>query len=267
LLRVEGHYVVGVSQFWKGELVLAREHLEQALSYYPAGGARDHVSLYAQDPRVVCSSRLAVDLWLLGYPDDARKIMTNALRHAEQLSHPYSLCYALTWSVILAMLESNLELAQERNDASATVTREHRMDTFVGAQGVARGWLLAERGDALAGIRLMQEGIAAHRAASIAHQLPWFTGLVAEHYGKIGRPEEGLRLVADALDAVERTDERWSELSCIESRARSSKYTAKAPTPNVLFSGRLALRANSARAFEWRTLSSLSARQALRPAR
>jgi tetratricopeptide (TPR) repeat protein len=268
LLLVEGHYVVGVSQFWKGELVLAREHLEQALSYYPAGGARDHVSLYAQDPRVVCSSRLAVDLWLLGYPDDARKIMTNALRHAQQLSHPYSLCYALTWSVILAMLESNLELAQERNDASATVTREHRMDTFVGAQGVARGWLLAERGDALGGIRLMQEGIAAHRAASIAHQQPWFTGLVAERYGKIGRPEEGLRLVSDALDAVERTDERWSEAELHRVQGTLLQVHGESVDAERAFQHALCVaRQQHARAFELRTLSSLNARQELRPAR
>ena len=267
LLLVEGHYVVGVSLFWKGELVSARDHLEQALSYYPAGGAAEHVSLYAQDPRVVCSSRLAVGLWLLGHPEDARNMMTDAVRLAERLSHPFSLTYALTWSVVLATLELNVPLAQEHNDACTTVSREQHMDSFVGSQAFARGWILAERGDAQAGIRLMQEGMALHRAAPISHHLPWFAGLVAEQYGKIGQAEEGLTLVSDALCVVERTNERWCEAEL--HRVRGTLLELHGETPNAERAFQKALRVarqQHARAFELRTLSSLNARQELQPA-
>ena len=47
------------------------------------------------DPRVECLSYAAWTLWFLGYPDQALKRSQEALALAEELSHPFSLAFAL----------------------------------------------------------------------------------------------------------------------------------------------------------------------------
>ena len=68
LALVEGHYVLGVSAFWRGELEAARENLERAIAEYRPERALEHLAHFAQDPRAVCSIRLAYTLWHLGHP-------------------------------------------------------------------------------------------------------------------------------------------------------------------------------------------------------
>ena len=41
--------------------------------------------------------------------------------------------------------------------------------------------------------------------------LPWFLALLAETYGKVGQPEDGLKLLADALAIVDKNEERVDE--------------------------------------------------------
>ena len=40
------------------------------------------------DPGACCRYHLAVNLWLLGYPDQSLSALVDALRHAEELKHP-----------------------------------------------------------------------------------------------------------------------------------------------------------------------------------
>ncbi len=57
----------------------------------------------------------------------------------------------------------------------------------------------------------MRQGIAGWRATGAESSGPHFTTLLAEGYRKIGRIEEGLALLAEALDVVHTTGELYSE--------------------------------------------------------
>ena len=267
MLLVEGHYVLGVALFWKGALVSSRQHLEQALGHYPSSGSADHLSLYTQDPRVVCASRLAVDLWLLGYPRDARAKMTEALDLAHELAHPFSLTYALSWGMWLAVLERDVQLALEASDEGISLCREHGMDVWLGGLYVGRGWALGERGDAPAGISLMHEGIAVHRATGNVFQLPWYMGLLAEQYGKIARTDQGLSTISDALAAVERTGERWCEAELYRYRGVLLELRGDAMDAEMAYQRTLSIaRQQQARGLEPRAASSLKANREHRAA-
>jgi transcriptional regulator with XRE-family HTH domain/tetratricopeptide (TPR) repeat protein len=211
MLFVEGQYVLGVAEFWKGAVVSSREHLERALGVSSTDGAVDHLTLYAPDPRVVCGSRLAFDLWLLGEPREARTTMAAALDLGRELAHPFSLAYALSWSVALAVLERDFAVVEADSGAVVELSREYGMQMWLGLLNVARGWALAEGGGGQQAIDLMHDGMNAHAAAGTRHHLPWMMGMIAEQYGKIGRTDQALTRLADALVLVERTGERWCE--------------------------------------------------------
>ena len=78
-----------------GNFVAVRSQLEHMVAYYRA--ERDHALafVYGQDPGVASRSSLAITLWALGYPEQARRRGEEALQLARELHDPYSLALAL----------------------------------------------------------------------------------------------------------------------------------------------------------------------------
>ena len=87
----------------------------------------------------------------------------------------------------------------------------------------------------------MRRGITAFRATGSVFFVPYFLGLLAEQYGKIGRVERGLTLVSEALAAVERTGERWYEAELYRCRGALLLARDEVPSrPRPPFNGRSA---------------------------
>jgi predicted ATPase len=53
----------------------------------------------------------------------------------------------------------------------------------------------------------MRQGLVAHRATGAELQRPYFLSLLAEAYGKVGQPEEGMTVLVEALAIVDSTGE------------------------------------------------------------
>ena len=97
-LLMEAHFVLQGPLFLLGELTPAREHFEQSIALYGPQQHRALAFLYGQDPKVTSLSPAALALWHLGYPDQALKSIHDALTLAQELSHPYSLAFALLFA-------------------------------------------------------------------------------------------------------------------------------------------------------------------------
>ena len=67
-LLIEAHTARGNTLSFLGELVLAREHLEQAIALYDPQQHRSHAFVYGTDPGVHSLSYATLALWLLGSP-------------------------------------------------------------------------------------------------------------------------------------------------------------------------------------------------------
>ncbi len=57
-------------------------------------------------------------------------------------------------------------------------------------------------------IAQMCQGLVAYRATGAEIHRPYFLGLLAEAYGKVGQPEEGLTVLVETLETVNKTEER-----------------------------------------------------------
>jgi len=90
-----------------------RAHLEQGLGHYNPQRDRAHALLRGYDPGVACLAFLARVLWHLGYPDQALKYSDEALTLAHDLSHPFSLSWALSWTAALYQLRREVQEARE----------------------------------------------------------------------------------------------------------------------------------------------------------
>jgi len=194
-----------------GEFVQVRDHCEQGMAVYDPWQGRSHRFLYGNDTGVGCGMYEALALCHLGYPDQALKRAEETLALAQELSHPFTLVFALYYTAFLHRLRREVQAVQERVEASLCIAMERGFALFQAFGTVLRGWALAERGQIEEGIAEMQKGLTAWRDTGAELVLPEFFFSLAEAYGNAGQTKEGLRLVAEALTRVERTGERKFE--------------------------------------------------------
>jgi class 3 adenylate cyclase/predicted ATPase len=207
LLRARN--MLAVTLFYLGEFVVARVHLEQGLALYPPKQRR--VQAFVQNPVVVCLSYAAWVLWYLGYPAQAMMRIREALTLAQESSHPYSLAMAWCFAAELHRLRREWPAAQRAAEATITLATEREFPFWL-AQGMCiRGWLLAEQGQGEEGIIQMHQGLAIFQATGAELGRSHYLALPAKAYGQAGQAEEGLRLLTEALEGLDKSGEHSSE--------------------------------------------------------
>lgn len=113
MLLVEAEYVLGIAAFWNGELDSARRHFEAAVGRYHPDHRHAHLLRYAQDPKVVCLSRLGNTLWFLGLLESATRARDAAAMLADEIGHSYSRSVTLVFAAILALEMRDVEQLRE----------------------------------------------------------------------------------------------------------------------------------------------------------
>jgi predicted ATPase len=206
-----GNRIVGTAALLRGELVAARTHLERTLGVYDPAAHRSLAFLFAQDPRVSGLSVLSWALFVLGYPEQAQARSKEALTDAKELSHRNTLGYALLYGCILSQLGRDRDEALDRANSLIALAAEQGSPHFLAAGDVIRGWTLGAAGEFEAGIAQVRDGLTRWRATGAGFLVPYFLSLLAELQGHAGAVNDGLDVVAEALDRVEETGERWFE--------------------------------------------------------
>jgi class 3 adenylate cyclase/predicted ATPase/energy-coupling factor transporter ATP-binding protein EcfA2 len=204
-LLAYGHFAVGDTLLWFGELGVARTHLEQALALYDPERGRE--AAFRRGFNCGSNSYLFLTrvLWHLGYPDQAVRSSQQAIAIAGEISHPFSLAGALSWGAALHQLRREAGRTLEVADADLALTTEQIIPFYAAQAMVLRGWALVEQGRREEGITQLREGLAAYRATGAQLECSHWLALLAEAYRDTGQPEEGLRLIAEALDHVAQT--------------------------------------------------------------
>jgi DNA-binding SARP family transcriptional activator/predicted ATPase len=210
ILLVEAHYVLGATTFWRGELTASREHLEQAIARYRPENHQAHVSLFAQDPKVVCLCRLAFTLWYLGHPDDSTRAAEESVALGEALGHPYSLAYALGMTAWLSCERSETERTEELARALAALCAERGLALWGALAEVWLGWVEARRGKPEAGLARIAE-LAPWAATGQGGLRPYYRWHLAQAHALAGQPGTALGLVREALEETEQTGGRYLE--------------------------------------------------------
>jgi hypothetical protein len=219
VLVVEGEYVLGVTLFWEGRFQAARRHLEAAIGAYSPAHRPTHLTVYSQDPQVVCLSRLAWTLWFLGDHDGAAAGRDAALALADELDHPFSRCYAsLYGAIVSAGLDD--EPARARLVAAAEhLAADERFELLGAWAAVLRDSASARAGDraALHAARTAIDDLERTRRGLLNGYL---RAQLARACLALGEPVLGLEQVTMALEDAQRTGGRYMEsaLHCLQGR-------------------------------------------------
>jgi predicted ATPase len=210
-LLLEAHRVMGQTMFWLGEMASARAHSEQGMALYNPQKHRLHAFVYGQDPGVACRCSGAWPIWMLGYPDQALHCINEALTLSQELTHPFSQAYGLLHATIFHQFRREAQSVQERAETLITLSTDQGFPFWLAYGIILRGWALAMRGEGAEGIAQMRQGLVAYRGTGAELHRPYFLSLLAEAYGEAGQPEEGLKVLVEALALVDKTGERHWE--------------------------------------------------------
>jgi tetratricopeptide (TPR) repeat protein len=201
-----GWFTQGVTRYFLGDFTAARAILER----YIGGADPSHPSVQGLsfDPYAALLSYLGLTMAYLGYIDQARSRMGEALSKARRLRHVHTLTHVLHFANCLDWFTGS---PMAHIEEVLTLSTEHGFPHYL-------GWTLMFRGRSLIALRQAREGLAlltqgrtelqsTGSLTNMAMRLTWF----AEAHASLGQPAEALNCLAEAAGIVEATDERLYE--------------------------------------------------------
>jgi predicted ATPase len=253
------HAAMGQTACWRGELLQAREHLEEAIARYDPKELRSRG--FPFDPGVWALSNLGWTLWPLGYPEQALTRSQESLALARELSHPFTQANALLYANYLPWLRGESRAFLEGAEALIALSSEHGFLEYVGSGTFQRAMALADRGQLQEGIAGMWAILEAMRAGGTVLGSPAMLALLAEAHGKAGQTEEGLALLDEAQGLVAKTGERQFEAEV--HRVKGELLLARSPSDQTQAQASFhealeVARRQSAKSWELRAATSLA---------
>jgi class 3 adenylate cyclase/tetratricopeptide (TPR) repeat protein/ribosomal protein L40E len=209
---MEALFLLGVTLFYRGDFVGAREQYERALSQYDdRERTRAWAARVGEDAGVTHRCYLALALWHLGYPEKALKVNREMLEIARAIEHPFSLAYAQHHS---SWLYHQLRLSDETlalSDEGIRTSAEHGFPLFYATGALYNGAGLLLQGQTEKALPALLKGFEAYRATGAALALPYYLGLLGDALTQAGVRSDARSVLDNALAITERSDERCQE--------------------------------------------------------
>jgi predicted ATPase len=200
------YMALGYTSYALGKITTAQEYFEQGATIYtPQHHHALAVSYGGADPGIMDLTLGASTLWMLGYPKQAQERMQAAISLGQQLSHPHSLAWALSFAAELHYLCRNPQRAQERAEATRALSIEQGFPFWLERVAITRGWALTKQGRGVEGVAQTRQGLAAYRARGAEMWRPHFLAMLAEAYETVGQIEEGLHALTEAVELAQQT--------------------------------------------------------------
>ena len=219
-LVLEGHHAKWSTTLWCGELAAADLHSQEGISRYDC--TRHHSLAFTfsgHDPGVCAHGIRAINMALLGFPQQAMKLGAEAVTLARSLSHPYSLALAMWFCAIVLQVGRQRQSCRDLATELLELSQEHDFPMMRGAGMFFLGWATADGGELEQGIALMEQGLALFSAGRRVTR-PYMQSVLASAKSDFGGPGEALELLKDALASTEVSAERWWQAELHRLRGR-----------------------------------------------
>jgi len=215
------HGFFAVTCFYTGDNREVRRHAHIALAA-PVHLSKLNLASFGHLHRV--RSVLARNLWVLGYPEQAAATAEEAVEEAENLNHPFTLCYILMSCVMVPLETGDWQRAEELIHRLSTVATKHHLFTYARAAVGWQGRLAVSSGELSRGIELLQTALAALREDGYELYRPQLSVTLAEGLMKAGERELAYSTICEAVTWAETRGRvlELIELSCVKGEILTS---------------------------------------------
>jgi DNA-binding winged helix-turn-helix (wHTH) protein/tetratricopeptide (TPR) repeat protein len=189
MLLMGPHFALGITLEIMGELGAARRHFEQAASLHHLEQLPAYRAFYSLDPGVYAYCDTGRTLTLLGYPDQGRRRIEDALALAHRTGDPLTIAHTFHVGVYPYVFLRDFQKAHDLAAAGVAYCDEHGIGLYrvwlAGTLGLTRVHLGDQEG-----VALLCEGIAGLRSARAEFGFSLYLGTLAEGLFKVGRLDE-----------------------------------------------------------------------------
>ena len=197
---------------WTGDFKQSERALQQALATYDLEQHSHLVHTYGYDPKCACLLWGGFTLWALGYPDRARQSSAAAVELARMLNHAWNLAWVLSLGT-MNPLECGETAGPRRwlEEAYAIAQDQALIPLLEVEHPYHYGLTLVVEGNFEEGYARMLPASRTWREIGWLHPLPHTNLHQAIALGGMGRIEEALTLIAEALQIMQTSGQRMHE--------------------------------------------------------
>ena len=254
--------MIGVSLHYRGDQPAARRHIDRMLANYRPPTRRSPSARFLYDHRIVARVALARILWLQGSVDEASRVAQETVDDARGLHHAVMLCFALAEAASpVALFCGDLSAAERYIALLLETASQHSLQIWRSWGHRFRGALMIQRGEVEAGLDQLRASLDRPPESNFQPRFTWFLGQMAQGLSAVGRDDQALAAVDEALARCERNDDRWclAELLRIKGDLLAQNAQVDRTTIEDLFTRSLAwAREQQALSWELRTAMSLA---------
>lgn len=208
--RAVADWIIGIPQTYLAAHIEASERLQRAIDTYPIERRERDLIRLGADLRASASSHLTVNLLSRGLLDAASLAALSAIEEARVANQPVILCIALSWAAgFIFLSRGDLDMAKRCGDELVDQAYKHSLRPFHATGLCIRGSLAARHADPEAGIGPLRYGLADMKETSYLLFYPFFRIELASVLGSIGRIDDGLAEVDEAMRVAMEIDYRW----------------------------------------------------------
>jgi len=208
--RLIAERMIGMSQYYLGDQVNARRHLERVIAEYATSDHRSHITRFQLDVRVTSGAFLARTLWLQGFPDQAVRVAESSIADALATGHITSLCFALALGACpIGLFVGDLAAVEHYLGMLFDHATRRGLVHWRACGACLQGSVRIRRGDVVTGLPLMRAGFDELGEGGPAFALRFIISLTAEALGHAGQIADGLAVVTEAIERSEHTQECW----------------------------------------------------------
>ena len=256
-MRLQAHHSAWTTCLFAGEPGAAREHCEAGRRLYNPKRHHTHRLLYGGHDPGVCAGYMSAQVhWVLGYPDKALTIGSEALALAEHVAHPLSLEFVLVFNAMLHVDRGEPELALQRLEVAEMLVTEQRLG-FVMEPRFLRGAALSAQGAFDDAVACLRDALVGGLGARTFR--PYGFTRLAEALASQGQHRAAVAAVREGMEAQEETAAlRWgAELHRLEGIALLGLNRLEESEIALQEALRVARR-QQAKAYELRVVTSLA---------
>lgn len=252
--------------YYRGDFERTQEYCARMLAVYDPAIHQSLRSTVGWDAGMSAQVYLAWSSLALGFADRAVTQAEAGLAHARRLGHIQTLVYALYFAAIVSHWRADWETFAHRVEEIARLASDYQLVHFATLATCLSGDYLFQQGRHDEGLRLMREGLAAYDALRARSSRPRFAAMLGSALAVAGQPEEGLAVIDGEIRAIGAARFFESELYRVRGELLKVRGTGRDfDAAEQSFEHALALaRAQRAKTFELRALTSLCALSALR---
>jgi TOMM system kinase/cyclase fusion protein len=211
-MLMEALFMPGVTMFYRAQFEGARASFEKALAAYDDRERTKFWTAYSgHDAGVTHRCYLALTLWHLGYPDQARKLAGEMCELARKVGHAFSLEHAVDFAAFLYHYCRLGTEVQAMAEEEMTIATEQGFPFWHALGTLHKGAGLLLRGRREESLPVLLKGFSAFRATGAEVRVPSYFGLLGDAYTQVARFDDAHKALDEGLAVAEKNDDRCHE--------------------------------------------------------